>query len=219
VSAPNAASPPTGQQRIDVWLDGLASGAATPGGGAFAALSAAAGTALVAMVGRLTVGKPRYAEAEARMQAIVEEADRERADLLALADRDAAAFDAVMAAYKLPKETDIQKARRLDALQHALEGAAEVPLLVARRAVYVMGLAEEATTIGNPNAASDGMSAAAGLYAAALAALANVKINAFAFVDEQKRAELLDDCARLRERAAQVLADVQEVFDARVAGG
>jgi formiminotetrahydrofolate cyclodeaminase len=209
---------PTGQQRLDVWLESLASNAATPGGGAFAAVAAAAGAALVAMVGRLTVGKPAYAEAEERMQEIVADADRERGDLLGLADRDAEAFEAVMASYRMPKGTDEEKATRLAALQAALEGAAEVPLMVARRAVYVMGLAEEATTIGNPNAASDGMSAAAGLHAAALAALANVQINAFAFVDASKRGELLDDCRRLRDRADQVLADVQAVFDERLGG-
>jgi formiminotetrahydrofolate cyclodeaminase len=98
------------------------------------------------------------------------------------------------------------------------EGYAEVPLMVARRAVYVMGLAEEATASGNPNAASDGLCGAAGLYAGALAALANVQINAFAFTDEARRRELLDDCKRLRDRADQVLADVQAAFEDRLAG-
>ena len=203
---------------MDVWIDALASDAATPGGGAFAALSAAAGAALVAMVGRLTIGKPKYAEAEARMTEIVKEVDRERVELLELGDRDAEAFDAVMAAYRMPKESEEGRAQRLHALQTALEGAAEVPLMVARRSVYVMGLAEEATTIGNPNAASDGLCAAAGLHAAAISALANVQINAFAFVDHSKRGDLLDDCRRLRERADQVLLDVQAAFEERVAG-
>jgi formiminotetrahydrofolate cyclodeaminase len=93
-----------------------------------------------------------------------------------------------------------------------------VPLLVARRAVYLMGLAEEAIAHGNPNAASDGFSGAAILHAAALAALANVQINAFAFVDLTRRAELMDDCRRLRDRADQVLADADGAFTARVQG-
>jgi formiminotetrahydrofolate cyclodeaminase len=88
--------------------------------------------------------------------------------------------------------------------------------MVARRAVYVMGLAEEATTVGNPNAASDGLSGAAALYAATLAALANVRINAFAFVDPARKDELLEDCARLRERANAVLADVEAAFTTQV---
>jgi len=208
--------PRIGEQRIDTWLESLASESATPGGGAFAAFAAAAGAGLVAMVGRLTIGKEKFADADARMREIVDECDRERMDLLGMADRDAEAFDAVMAAYRMPRETEADQQARLHALQSALEGAAEVPLMVARRAVYVMGLAEEATAIGNPNAASDGLSGAAALYAAALAALANVRINAFAFVDPTRKDELFEDCRRLRERANMVLMDVEGAFTAKV---
>lgn len=208
--------PPIGEQRIDAWLDVLASEQATPGGGSFAALAAAAGAGLVSMVGRLTVGKERFAEVEPRMRQIVEECEAERVELLAMADRDAEAFDAVMAAYRMPKETPQEQQRRLQALQAGLEGAAEVPLQVARRAVYVMGLAVEATALGNPNAASDGLSAAAALYAATLAALANVRINAFAFVDPSRKDELLEDCARLRLRADALLVDVDAAYTSHV---
>ena len=206
---------PMGGQRIDAWLDALASASATPGGGAFAALSAAAGASLVAMVCRLTIGKERFADVEARMSAVAAECDEELAGFLRLADEDAAAFDRVMAAYKLPRATEQDTIQRLHALQEALAGAAEVPLMVARRAVYVMGLAGEVTSIGNPNAASDGLSGAAALFGGAVAALSNVRINAFAFTDAQRREELLEDCRRLRERADALLADAEEAFAAR----
>jgi formiminotetrahydrofolate cyclodeaminase len=206
----------TAEQRIDRWLESVASDAPTPGGGAVAAVAAASGAALVAMVGRLTARKAGFEDVAERMDAIVGEADRERTGLLELADRDAEAFDEVMTAYRMPRETDEERAERLRALQAALEHAAEVPLTVARRAVYLMGLAEEAIGLGNPNAVSDGFSGAAALHAATLAALANVQINAFAFVDETRRAELVDDCGRLRDRADQVLADADEAFTARV---
>ena len=209
---------PMGEHRIDAWLEALASNAPTPGGGAFAAFAAAAGASLIAMTARLTIGTERYAEAESRMQEVVAEANEARGDLLELGDRDAVAFDGVMAAYRMARDTEDEKTQRLHALQTALEHAAEVPLMVARRAVYLMGLAEDAVTLGNPNAASDAMSGAAALYAATLAALANVKINAFAFVDQTKRAELMDDCARLAERAEGVLHDVTEAFEARIRG-
>lgn len=205
----------TAEQRLVEWLGRLASDTPTPGGGATAAVAAAAGAGLIAMVGRLTVRKAGFEEVAARMQELIEEADRERSDLLALADRDAEAFDGVMAAYRMPRETDGERSERLHALQSALEHAAEVPLTVARRAVYLMGLAEDAIANGNPNAASDGFSAAAVLHAATLAALANVQINAFAFVDEVRRSELMDDCRHLRGRADQVLADADEAFTAR----
>jgi formiminotetrahydrofolate cyclodeaminase len=208
----------TAELRMIGWLSGLASDEPTPGGGAVAAVSAATGAALVAMVARLTARKAGFETVAARMDEIIDEADRERSDLLALADRDAVAFDAVMAAYRMPRESDDEKAARLRALQAGLEHAAEIPLMVARRAVYLMGLAEEVIAQGNPNAASDGFSGAAVLHAATLAALANVQINAFAFVDQTRRAELVDDCRHLRDRADQVLADADEAFSARVEG-
>lgn len=208
-------TPATAELRLVEWLGGLASEAPTPGGGAVAAISAAAGAALVAMVGRLTVRKAGFEEVAGRMEEIVAEADRERSDLLAMADRDAEAFDEVMAAYRMARETDDERAARLHALQAALEHAAEIPLTVARRAVYLMGLAEETVANGNPNAASDGFTAVTVLHAATLSALANVQINAFAFVDATRRAELMDDCRRLRDRAEQVLADADEAFTVR----
>ena len=208
----------TVEQRLVEWLGALASEAPTPGGGAVAAVSAAVGAALVAMVGRLTVRKAGFEGVASRMEEIVSEGDRERSDLLAMADRDTEAFDEVMAAYRMARDTEDEKAARLHALQTALEHAAEVPLTVARRAVYLMGLAEETITNGNPNAASDGFSAAAILHAATLSALANVQINAFAFVDAERRAELMDDCRRLRDRADQVLADADDAFTAHTGG-
>jgi formiminotetrahydrofolate cyclodeaminase len=210
---------PMERHRIGKWLEALASNSPTPGGGAFAALSAASGAALIAMTARLTIGKEKYRDVEARMIEIADDADAGREELLAMADRDAEAFDDVMAAYKLPRETEAEQAERLRALQTALERAAEVPLIVARRAVYLMGLAEDTVTMGNPNAASDAMSGAAALYAATLSALANVQINAFAFVDETRRGELTEDCARLNDRATAVLREVVGAFDERIRGG
>lgn len=209
---------PMGEHGITEWLEVLASDAATPGGGAYAALSAAAGAALISMTARLTVRKKDFADVAERMERLIAEADEARGVLLELADRDADAFDRVMAAYRMPRESEDERAVRLRELQAALGGAAEVPLDVARRSVYLMGLAEEATTNGNPNAASDGMCAAAALHAATIAALANVQINAFAFVDETHRGELIDDVQRLRGRADGLLADVEEAFRQRLEG-
>ena len=87
-----------------------------------------------------------------------------------------------------------------------------MPLEIARRSVYLMGLAEEAITSGNPNAASDAYSAAAALHAAALSALANVDINAITFIDKTRQRELSDSASSLRNRAQSILRDVGEAF-------
>jgi formiminotetrahydrofolate cyclodeaminase len=203
---------PVSGQRLQRFLDDLASDAPTPGGGAWAAVAAAAGAALIAMVARLTLKKKGYEDVAGRMAAIAEECDEERHILMGLADRDAAAYREVMAAYKLPKETPEQEHTRAFTLQKALENAADVPLEVARRSVYLMGLAEEAIQTGNPNAASDAYSAAAALHAAALSALANVDINAITFVDKTRQRELADSASSLRNRAQSILRDVGEAF-------
>ena len=203
-------------EQVDVWLDALASDAVEPGGGAFAALSAAAGAALVGTVARRTMRRPGHEDVAPRMQVIVEEADAARPVLLALADRDAEAFRATMDAYRILQEGEGDRTQQLHALQEALEESVDVQLDLARRSAYLLGLAEEATVAGDPNAAADALSAAAALHAATAAAVANAEINAFAIADEERRAELTETCAALRERATMLLDQVQRAFRGRI---
>jgi formiminotetrahydrofolate cyclodeaminase len=203
---------PTAGTRLGAYLEDLASDVPTPGGGAWAAVSAAAGASLVAMVARLTIKKKGFEGVVERMRAIADECDDERHMLLGLADRDAEAYRDVMAAYKLPKNTPEEQHTWSFTLQKALERAADIPLEVARRSVYLMALAEETLSSGNPNAASDALSAATSLHAAALSALANVDINAITFLDKTRQQELTDSANSLRHRAQSILRDVSEAF-------
>ena len=205
-----------GSMTVDGFLEVLGSDAPTPGGGAAGAIAAATGAALIAMVGRLTVGKAGFEDVGDRMSALVERADAARREFLQLADRDAHAFDGVMAAFKMPKETDADKAARSAAIQAGYEQAASVPLEIARAAVDLMTLAEDATAMGNPQAASDGLSGAAELYCATLCAIANVEINAASLKDEVQRGALLDEVATLRGRADQSIRESQTAFQLRV---
>ena len=201
---------------IDGFLDVLASDAPTPGGGAVAAIAGATGAALIVMVGRLTVNKDGFEDVRDRMQAIIETAAAAQAELVELADRDAHAFDAVMDAFKMPKGTDEEKAARSAAIQAGYLGAAAVPLDVARRGVDLMALAVEATAKGNPQAASDALSAAAALRAGALCAIANVEINATSLKDPSARASMLEELASLKDRAARSLGECQDAFGQRL---
>jgi formiminotetrahydrofolate cyclodeaminase len=207
----------TPDQPIGSWLDDLGSRSPTPGGGAAAGVAAATGAALIAMVGHLTIDKEGFEDLQERMRSLVETADGEREAFLALADEDAQAFEAVMASFRLPKETDEEKASRTLRIQEAYEAAAAVPLTLATRAVQLMELAEDATAMGNPHAASDGYSAGALLFAAALSAMANVRINAAGLKDQAKGQGLLDECDALRERANVLLQQVEEAFLLRLA--
>jgi formiminotetrahydrofolate cyclodeaminase len=197
-----------GAKRLTTFLKALASADSTPGGGTAAAVVAAEGAALVAMVGRLTDGKEGYESAWESMRRLVESADEARATFLELADLDTKAFNAVMAAFKLPRNTERQKVTRSEKIQRAYREAAEVPAEVARQAVELMRGAVEAVETGNSNAASDGAAAANLLFAATQAALANVSINAEAIRDQEVaqklrfEAESLDARSRERLRAA-----------------
>jgi formiminotetrahydrofolate cyclodeaminase len=137
------------------WLTELASAAPAPGGGAAAAMCAATGAALVSMVCNLTIGKPKYAASEDVMRTVLAEAESLRAEALRLAEADAEAFSGVAAAYKLPKDTDEQKAARTAAIQAGLVDAAEVPLAIAILSARVIALAGRILDGSNPNVVSD----------------------------------------------------------------
>jgi formiminotetrahydrofolate cyclodeaminase len=207
----------TPDRPIASWLGDLASASPTPGGGAAAGVAAATGAALIAMVGHLTIGKEGFEDMDARMRSMVETADEERDSFLALADEDARAFESVMASFRLPKETDEEQQARTLEIQLAYEAAAAVPLELATRSVRLMELAEDATAMGNPHAASDGYSAGALLFAAAISAMANVRINASGLKDEAKGQGLVDECDTLRERADALLHQIEEAFLLRLA--
>lgn len=203
-------------RRIGEFLETLGSDSPTPGGGAAAAVAGASGAALIGMVANLTIDKAGYEEAWDRMREILPVVGAGRDELLELADRDAAAFDEVMAAFRMPKETDDEKAARRGAIQLAFEGAASVPLRVAERAAEMIDLGREAVTLGNDNAASDGLSAAYLLYAAVECAAANVLINAASLKDEKRKRELLVAVDRVRGTARRDVDAAARAFSAKV---
>lgn len=191
---------------IEKFLDDLASAAPTPGGGSAAAIMGAMGAALVSMVCNLTIGKKDYEGVEGEMKAVLAEAESLRARLTAMVADDVAAFDSLMAAYKLPKVSDEEKAARSAAIQAGLKRATEVPLECARACAEVIRLAARAGEHGNLNVISDaGVGVLAG-HAALRSAALNVYINAPSIKDkafsQQKVAELeqlLEECGALSE--------------------
>jgi methenyltetrahydrofolate cyclohydrolase len=209
-------SGPIAEQTVAGFLAAVASDAPTPGGGAVAGVAGATGAALIAMVAALTVGKAGYEEVDGRMRELIRESESARAEFLALADADAHAFDGVMAAFKMPKETDAEKAVRSKAIQAGYESAATVPLEIAKRAAELMELARETTEIGNAQAASDGACAGQALASAVWCATYNVEINAAALKDETRRTAMLDEVASLKARADQLLKETQTAFQLRL---
>jgi formiminotetrahydrofolate cyclodeaminase len=201
-------------QPLRVYLNDAGSGKPAPGGGSVSACVGALGAALVAMVGNLTLGKEKFAGVDAEMRALVVEADAARAQLEQLLQDDTVAYNGVIDAYKLPKETAEQQAARAAAVQAGLIVAADVPMQVCRVAAEVCRLARTAAGIGNPAAITDaGIGAILG-EAAALGAALNVKINLGSIKDaayvQAANAELetiLAETAALRAAVLQTTLD------------
>ncbi len=189
-----APEPPSEEQ---TFLEALAQGAPTPGGGSAAAYAAAMAAALVAMVCRLTMGKKKYAAVEETMKAILEQAEALRAELSTAVKRDAVAYEEVLAAMRLPKESEAECAARAKAIQAATLNAAQVPLEVAENSLKVLELAAQVIAQGNPNALSDGGVAASLAQAAIVGAAMNVAINLSGLEDNATALPLLERLHRV----------------------
>ncbi|MFL7813961.1 MAG: glutamate formimidoyltransferase [Anaerolineales bacterium] len=191
--------------------DQLAAATATPGGGSAAAYAGAMAAGLVSMVARLTIGKKGYEDQEQTMAALLEESENLRAELRAAVDRDAEAFNQVMAAYKKPKSAPDRK----EAIQGATLHAAEVPLEVAGKALQVMELALTAARAGNLNAISDAGSGVNLAYAALNSAAYNVRINISSLEDPQAGSKLRKAVEKLETQAQDALQGIKEILQER----
>jgi formiminotetrahydrofolate cyclodeaminase len=204
------------QMTIADFLALLASEAPTPGGGTAAALAGAMGSSLAEMVSTLTLSKEKYAAAHAVVRPIAEAAALAREEFMKLAREDADAYDAVVAARRLPKATEEQMRVRAERLEAANRRATEVPMRTARAAERLLAALPELAEKGNPNAASDAGAAALLLESAVEGALLNVGINLSGVSDasfvarmQRETADLQVEAQRLR---SQVVALVRKHF-------
>ncbi|HET7632804.1 MAG TPA: glutamate formimidoyltransferase [Gemmatimonadaceae bacterium] len=186
---------------LEAFVGSVAGSAPVPGGGSVAAHVGALGAALTQMVAGLTAGRKKYAAVDAEMKDIVERAAALTRELSVLVDEDAASYAAVSAAYKLPKETDADVARRKEAITAALLSAAEVPLRTVRACVEACRLAATAAEKGNSNAVSDAGVAALMAEAACRGAAYNVRINIASLDDKTLGAALTREATQLVAQA------------------
>ncbi len=175
---------------VDRFLDELASQSAAPGGGSVSALSASLGSALTAMVCRLTVGKKKYAEVESDIQSVLSAIEKIRPQFTSLIDKDTDAFNNVMMAFALPKESDEQKTIRQEAIESATKKATMIPLRVMELCEEAMGLSRIAVGKGNTNAVSDAGVSALMISAGCRGAYYNVRINLGSIKDAHFKQEI-----------------------------
>ena len=192
------------------FLDALASPEPTPGGGTAAAIAGATGVALLTMVAGLSKTRHQTGDEAQVLTAVRTPLVSVRERLLTLADVDTESFNQVMAAYRLPRGTDAEKAARKEAVQQALKAATEAPLETLRATAEAVTQAGVVAACGNRSAESDIRVALELLEAAAASAAANVEINLVSLSDEGYRkvtaAAAVDIANRVTEDAASARA-------------
>lgn len=169
---------------VSGFAEELASNSPAPGGGSVAALAGSLGAALSIMVCNFTEGKPKFSSVQDEISQIKQKGLALKNDLMDYIDGDTDAFNEVMKAYKLPKETDAEKALRSEKIQEATIQATLLPLKVAESCVEVLKLSLRVLTIGNPNTACDAAVSGVTAYAGFQGAIFNVKINLSSIKDE-----------------------------------
>ncbi len=204
----------TREQSMDEFLSSVASSAPVPGGGSVSALAGSLAAALGEMVAGLTEGRKKYEAVEGQVREIRPRLARARSALQELVRADAEAYEHVMRAMKMPRDTPEQKVLRAAALEEATRGATEVPLRTARVAAEVVESLEILANIGNPNARSD---AAVGVQLACAAikgAQYNVIINLSGLGDAAFSARCREEAASLALNARSVLQRIDALMGA-----
>jgi glutamate formiminotransferase/formiminotetrahydrofolate cyclodeaminase len=173
------------KQPLSVFLDELASDSPAPGGGSVAALAGSLGTALAAMVCRLTIGKKKYLDVAEDMKHALQQLEDHRKTFTALIESDTNAFNKVMEAFTLPKESEDQRVVRTAAIQEATKEAALVPLEVMKHVIDTLAIVKLVAEKGNINSISDAGVSALMLTAACEGASLNVQINLNSITDSE----------------------------------
>lgn len=186
---------------IREFLEKTACNEPVPGGGSVSALNAALAAALSEMVAGLTTGKKKYEDKEEKMNHLKSHFEGYMEGFINDIDADSEAYNLVFNAFKLPKETEKEKAKRSEEIQNATRIATEIPLQVAKNTVEMMDLIKEVALEGNQNAVTDACVAMMAARTAALGALLNVRIN-LASINNEKYVELIKKETKLLEKAA-----------------
>jgi glutamate formiminotransferase/formiminotetrahydrofolate cyclodeaminase len=182
----------------------------TPGGGSVAAFAGALSAALCAMVSRLTVNKEKYRDAWESMERTTAEADGLAQQLLVLMEQDSLAYNDVVAALKLPRETEQQQTARSEAVQRASRKAASVPLQTLRAVASLVDVTRTVVEMGNPNCITDAGAAAHLARAAAHAAAYNVQVNLGGIDDKDFVTECGREVEEILVRLNSIVANLEE---------
>jgi glutamate formiminotransferase/formiminotetrahydrofolate cyclodeaminase len=199
--------------KLTEFADELSSDSPAPGGGSVAALAGSLSAALSAMVAALTWAKKGMQDARPKMKEIGDAGQKLKDAFMLAVDADTEAFNAVIAARRLPKKTDEEKAAREAAIEQANQAATRVPLDVLGKSVDALDLAKAVARDGNPASVSDAGVAGACALACAEGASLNVRINLPSITDEKVAAEIAAAEKELLDHARAKATEVREIVD------
>jgi len=196
------------QEGVLEFLIALANTTPTPGGGSVAALQGALGAALLSMVTGLTLKKTEDPELKG-FHGFLKMVMNEFYEMI---EKDKNAFDAVMKAFKLPKDTEEEKEKRRVAIQESYEIAAQVPLGVCRKIVDLYPYAKILALKGLKNAISDVGVASYVLHSGFLSGRMNVLINLLSITDEKYKEDSRAEIEGLKEKEEKLYQGIEKIF-------
>jgi glutamate formiminotransferase/formiminotetrahydrofolate cyclodeaminase len=188
-----------------------------PGGGSVAALMGALGVSLGGMVANLSAGKRGWDDKLQYFSEWAVKAQRLKDELLFLVDEDTAAFNKVMDAFGLPKDSAEEKTARSAAIQSANKYAAEIPLRVMETAFKSYQLLAEMADKGNPASISDVGVGALGVRACIDGAAMNVRINLSGLKDEKAKSELHEKVRKITGESESEFAKIYQLVESKIA--
>jgi len=202
--------------KIDSFLSELASNSPAPGGGSAAALSGSLGAALSSMVCNLTVGKEKYIDVQSEIKNTLKKSEKLRKELTKLIDKDTEAFNDVMKAFKLPKDTEDQKKIRSKAIQEGYKTAAKVPLKTAETCEKILDVALVIADKGNVNSITDAAVSALMAKAGVESAILNVKINIGSIKDEEFVKKISSEIDNLQKNTAKKTENIIGIVNSKM---
>lgn len=194
------------KKSLENFIEEISSSSPTPGGGSVSAFNGVLGTSLGIMVCNLTIGKKKYESVQSEILEIKNRLEKTKEKFLELYDEDSKAFDKVMEAFKLPKETEDEKVKRTQAIEEATIFATEVPIQTIATCYEVMNDLIRLSEIGNQNSLSDTGVALILIKTCSEGAMLNVMINTKSLNDRDRAMNLVLD-------AAQKLTEIENKID------
>ena len=193
-----------------------ASESPAPGGGSISAYCGAMGVALGTMVANLSAHKRGWDEKWELFSEWAEKGIEYQNKLLSLVDEDTNAFNMIMMAFQLPKETDIDKEKRHNAIQKATKNAILTPFKVMEVSYESMGLMKKMAEIGNPNSITDAAVGALCSRTSVMGAFLNVKINCNDYNDKKFVKDILAKCDKLINKTKNIEKEILEITNSKI---